>query len=93
PKWRTRLALSYNGRTGLDARVGIRTSSAFPWAAGAFAGWIESGTIFDADFGYRINNNLRAYVSGQNVFDKQWFSIYGGSVNGSRILGGITANF
>lgn len=93
PKWRTRLALSYNGRTGLDARVGVRTSSAFPWAAGAFAGWIESGTIFDADLGYRISNNLRAYVSGQNVLDKQWFSIYGGSVNGSRILGGITANF
>ncbi|MEK7380598.1 MAG: hypothetical protein AAB075_06270, partial [Gemmatimonadota bacterium] len=82
-----------NGRRGLDARLGIRTSSAYPGAAGAFAGWIESGTIFDADFGYRINNNLRAYVSGQNVFDKQWFSIYGGSVNGSRILGGITANF
>lgn len=93
PEWRTRLALSYNGRQGFDARIGFRTSTGFQWAAGAFSGWVEPGTIFDADAGYRISNNLRVYISGQNVFDQQWFSIYGGSVNGSRILGGITANF
>lgn len=93
PEWRHRLALSYNGRQGFDARLGYRSSTGFQWAAGTSAGWVEPAMIWDADAGYRINNNLRVYVSGQNIFDKQWFSIYAGSVNGARILGGLTANF
>lgn len=93
PKLRTRAALSYTGRQGADVRVGFRQSDGFQWAAGAFAGWIEPAVIFDFDAGYRVNNNVRLFLSGQNFTDKQWYSIYGGSVNGARVLGGITTNF
>jgi hypothetical protein len=40
-----------------------------------------------------VNNNLRVHASATNLFDQQRFQLYGGSVIGRRVLGGITANF
>jgi outer membrane receptor for ferrienterochelin and colicins len=93
PEWRSRLGLSYVGRQGFDARLAVRTSSGFPWAAGVFVGWIEPAAIFDLEAGYRVNNNVKVFASGTNIFDKQWFSIYGGSVNGARVMAGVTTIF
>lgn len=93
PEWRTRLAVGYAGRQGFDARLGFRSSSGFPWAAGVFAGYIEPTIQFDASAGYRVNNNFRVFATGTNIFDNKWFSLYGGSVNGVRVLGGVTATF
>jgi outer membrane receptor protein involved in Fe transport len=93
PEWRTRLAIGYTGRQGFDARLGFRTSSGFPWAAGVLFGYIEPNVQFDASAGYRVNNNFRVFATGTNIFDNKWFSLYGGSVNGVRVLGGVTATF
>ncbi len=93
PKWRANLAATYNGRSGLDLGVNYRYSSGFQWAAGVFAGWIEPGHTVDANAGYRLTPNYRVFISGTNVLDREWFSVYGGSVSGRRVMGGVTANF
>jgi outer membrane receptor protein involved in Fe transport len=93
PKWRSNLAVNYAGRSGLDAGLNYRYSSGFQWAAGIFAGWIEPGHNLDGNVGYRVSPQFRVFLTGTNLFNRQWFSIYGGSVNGRRLLGGVTATF
>lgn len=87
------LAMTYTGRSGFDVGLTFRAVQGYEWAAGVFAGWIEPQTTVDANAGYAVNNNLRVFVTGMNVFDQRRFAIYGGSVNGRRILGGVTARF
>jgi hypothetical protein len=43
--------------------------------------------------GFRVNNNLRIHGTATNVLDQKRFQLYGGSVIGRRVLGGLTANF
>jgi outer membrane receptor protein involved in Fe transport len=93
PKWRTVLGLTYAGRGGFDAGLAYRYSSAFPWAAGVFAGWVDSGHNLDANLGYKINNNFRVFMTATNLANHQWFSVYGGSVTGRKVMGGVTATF
>ena len=49
--------------------------------------------MVDVNLGYRINNNLRPFAAVTNLLDKRLFQLYGGSVIGRRILGGVTATF
>jgi outer membrane receptor protein involved in Fe transport len=93
PEWRSNLAATYTSRGGLDLGLNYRYSSGFPWAAGVFRGYVESGSTFDANAGYRINPNFRVFLAGTNVLNREWFSVYGGSVNGRRVMGGVTATF
>ncbi len=93
PEWRSNLAATYTSRGGLDLGLNYRYSSGFPWAAGVFSGWIESGSTFDLNAGYRVNPNFRVFLAGTNVLNRDWFSVYGGSVNGRRVMGGVTATF
>jgi iron complex outermembrane receptor protein len=93
PEFRYTGALSYNSHNGLELGASFRASTGFPWAAGVFNGWIEPGFTLDANAGYRINNNLKVFVTGNNILNEQWFSVYGGSVNGRRIMAGATATF
>ncbi len=65
----------------------------FPWAAGVFAGYVPARQSLDASAGYAVNNNVRLHVTATNVFDQQRFQLFGGSVIGRRVIGGITANF
>jgi outer membrane receptor protein involved in Fe transport len=93
PEWRSNLAATYTSRGGVDLGINYRYSSGFPWSAGVFTGYIESGSTFDANAGYRINPNFRVFLAGTNVLNREWFSVYGGSVNGRRVMGGVTATF
>jgi iron complex outermembrane receptor protein len=93
PEFRYSGSLSYASHNGLDLGAGFRASTGFPWAAGVFSGWIEPGFTVDANAGYRINNNLKLFLTGTNILNEQWFSVYGGSVNGRRIMAGATATF
>ena len=42
---------------------------------------------------YAVNNNLRVFAVATNLLDEQRFQMYGGSVIGRRILGGVTTTF
>jgi iron complex outermembrane receptor protein len=77
----------------LSAGANMRTVKGYSWAAGVFVGYIEPSTTFNANVAYDINNNFKVFVNGNNIFDSKKFEIYGGSVNGRRILGGVTTRF
>ncbi|HEU5219700.1 MAG TPA: TonB-dependent receptor [Gemmatimonadales bacterium] len=92
PSAKATVSLSYAERR-LSASANMRAVRGYAWAAGVFTGFIEPNVSFGADLGYDVNNNFKVFVTGTNVFDSKKFEIYGGSVNGRRILGGVTARF
>ena len=93
PSKKANLALSYVGEQGFDANVSLRLVDGYEWAAGIFSGYVPSSEFLNAGAGFRVNNNLRVHATATNVLDQKRFQMYGGSVIGRRVLGGLTANF
>jgi outer membrane receptor for ferrienterochelin and colicins len=93
PSKKANIALSYVAEQGFDANVSVRLVDGYQWAAGVFQGYVPSSEFVNASAGYRFNNNLRLQATATNVFDEKRFQLYGGSVIGRRVLGGLTANF
>jgi outer membrane receptor protein involved in Fe transport len=93
PKHKGTFTASYAGAQGIDAAVTVRATDAYDWAAGVYAGPIPSSQMVDVNLGYRVNTYVRLFAVGTDVFDQQRFMLYGGSVNGRRVVGGVTATF
>jgi outer membrane receptor protein involved in Fe transport len=93
PSKKANLSLSYAADQGFDANVSVRLVDGYQWAAGVFQGYVPSSEFVNLSAGYRLNNNLRIHGTATNVFDQKRFQLYGGSVIGRRVLGGLTANF
>jgi iron complex outermembrane receptor protein len=93
PKNKGTIALSYTGIQGFDATIAGKFVQAFDWNAGVFAGRIPSSQLVDLDVGYRFRGNWRIFAAATNLLDQDLFQLYGGSVNGLRVLGGVTASF
>ncbi len=93
PKHKGSGSLTYTGQQGFDAGASVRINDSFDWAAGVFTGRVPSNQFIDANVGFRVNNYLRIYVVASNLLDQQRFQLYGGSIIGRRILGGMTATF
>jgi outer membrane receptor for ferrienterochelin and colicins len=93
PSKKASVGLSYVGAQGFDANVALRLVDGYSWAAGVFQGYVPSSELLNLSAGYRVNNNLRIHGTATNVLDQKRFQLYGGSVIGRRVLGGITANF
>jgi iron complex outermembrane receptor protein len=93
PSKKATLGLSYAGAQGFDGNVTLRLVDGYQWAAGVFSGYVPSSEFLNLSAGYRINNYVRIHATATNLFDQQRFQMYGGSVIGRRILGGVTANF
>ena len=93
PSKKANLALSYFDEQGFDANVSLRLVDGYSWAAGIFAGYVPAAELLNIGLGYRVNNYLRIHATGTNLLDQERFQLYGGSVIGRRIIGGITANF
>lgn len=93
PGKKANFALSYFDQDGFDANVSLRLVDGYSWAAGVFAGYVPAAELLTAGVGYRVNNYLRVHATATNLLDQERFQLYGGSVIGRRILGGITANF
>ena len=85
--------MTYAGAQGFDGNVSLRLVDGYQWAAGIFQGYVPSSEFLNVSAGYRINNYVRIHATATNLFDQQRFQMYGGSVIGRRILGGVTANF
>jgi len=92
PSAKGTISLSYAQRK-LSAASSLRVVKGFSWAAGVYAGYIEPNVTLDANVGYDLSNNLKLFLNGNNIFNDRKFSVYGGSVNGRRILGGVTTRF
>jgi len=93
PSKKGSLSLSYAGPQGLDANVTVRAVDGYAWSAGVFQGYVPSSEFVNVSAGYRINNYVRLHATATNVFDQERFQLYGGSVIGRRVLGGVTATF
>jgi outer membrane receptor protein involved in Fe transport len=93
PSKKATVSLSYAADQGFDANVSLRLVDGYQWAAGVFQGYVPSSEFVNLSAGYRINNNLRIHGTATNLFDEKRFQLYGGSVIGRRVLGGLTANF
>jgi outer membrane receptor protein involved in Fe transport len=93
PSKKTTFSLSYAGQQGFDGNVTLRLVDGHPWAAGVFQGYVPANELLNVSAGYRINNYVRIHATATNLFDQQRFQLFGGSVIGRRVLGGVTANF
>jgi outer membrane receptor protein involved in Fe transport len=93
PSKKATFSVSYAGQQGLDANLSVRLVDGYPWAAGVFQGYVPSSEFVNLSAGYRVNNYVRIHATATNLFDQQRFQLYGGSVIGRRILGGVTATF
>ncbi len=93
PSKKGTVGVSYTGRQGLDLGAHIRIVDSYPWAAGVFLGEVPSSQSVDVNAGYRINQNFRVFALATNVFDQERFHLFGGSVIGRRVLGGVTVQF
>jgi outer membrane receptor for ferrienterochelin and colicins len=93
PSKKATFSVSYAGQQGLDGNVTLRLSDGYQWATGVFQGYVPSSELLNVSAGYRINNYVRIHATATNLFDQQRFQMFGGSVIGRRVLGGVTANF
>jgi len=93
PKHKGGAQLSYHGATGLDVSLSGRFVDSYPWYTGVFNGYVPAIQTVDASVGYRLNNYVRLNLLGTNILDQQRYQLYGGSIIGRRILGGVTATF
>ncbi|HEU5303035.1 MAG TPA: TonB-dependent receptor [Gemmatimonadales bacterium] len=93
PSKKANFSLAYAGDQGFDANVSLRLVDGYEWAAGIFSGYVPSSEFVNAGAGFRVNNNFRIHATATNLLDQKRFQMYGGSVIGRRVLGGITANF
>jgi outer membrane receptor protein involved in Fe transport len=93
PSKKATFSVSYAGQQGFDGNLTLRLTDGYEWAAGIFQGYVPASELLNVSAGYRINNYVRVHATATNVFDQQRFQLYGGSVIGRRVLGGVTANF
>ncbi|MDQ3136077.1 MAG: TonB-dependent receptor [Gemmatimonadota bacterium] len=93
PSKKGSMSLSYAGEQGLDANVTVRLVDGYAWSAGVFRGYVPSSEFVNVSAGYRVNNYFRVHATATNVLDQERYQLYGGSVIGRRVLGGITASF
>ena len=92
PSAKATVGLSFaDGR--FTAGTSLRAVKGYAWAAGVFTGFIEPNVTVNANTAYDINNNFKVFLTGTNLFDNEKFEIYGGSVNGRRVLAGVTTRF
>jgi len=93
PKHKANLSLAYSGLQGIDAEVAVRMIDGYAWAAGIFQGYVPASETVNVSAGYRISNHFRVQAAVTNLFDQERYHLYGGSVIGRRILGGLTTYF
>ena len=91
PRNKGTASLTYAGRLGLDVAVDARFVAGYHWTTGVWDGDIPASQTVDLSAGYRIDPHVRIYANATNLLDQLRFNVYGGSVNGRRVLVGMTA--
>jgi outer membrane receptor protein involved in Fe transport len=93
PSKKGTFSVTYAGQQGLDGNLTVRLVDGYQWSAGVFQGYVPSSEFVNLSAGYRISNYVRVHATATNLFDQKRFQLYGGSVIGRRVLGGVTAGF
>jgi outer membrane receptor for ferrienterochelin and colicins len=92
PSKKATFELSYLGAK-FDANASVRLVDGYQWAAGVFQGYVPASEQVNLGAGVRVTNTLRLHATATNLLNQQRFQLYGGSVIGRRVLGGLTASF
>lgn len=90
PKNKFGYSIRYTNPNGFDAEFSGRSIQAFDWAAGVFAGRIPEYHLFNLSAGYQITQRYRAGLTVTNLFDRQAYQIFGGSIVGRQLIASIT---
>ena len=90
PKHKFGYSIRYTNPNGFDAEFSGRSVQAFNWAAGVFVGRIPEYHLFHLSAGYQITQRYRAGLTVTNLFDRQAYQIFGGSIVGRQLISSIT---
>jgi len=58
-----------------------------------YRGYVPTSITADFSGGYRLTPNLRLHAVATDLFNRRQFQTFGGSVEGRRVLAGVTATF
>ena len=90
PKHKFGYSIRYTNPNGFDVEFSGRSSQAFDWAAGVFAGRIPEFHLFNLSAGYQFTQRYRVGLTVSNLFDRQAYQIFGGSIVGRQLIASIT---
>ncbi|HVF40432.1 MAG TPA: TonB-dependent receptor, partial [Gemmatimonadaceae bacterium] len=93
PKHKGALGLTWQNGRGLDLNGSLRMVSGYTWSAGVFTGYVPASQFVNAGASYQATERFKVFLTGTNVLDQNRFQVYGGSVLGRRLIGGVTATF
>jgi len=84
------LGVSYDDGT-FSGSIKFHSVEEFQWAAGVYQGVIPSYETINMNFNYRFNDTWEAAFVANNALDDEHYEIFGGSVNGRRLI--FTLNY
>ncbi|MEJ2195734.1 MAG: TonB-dependent receptor [Ignavibacteriaceae bacterium] len=90
PKNKFGYSIRYTNPNGYEIEFSGRSVQAFDWAAGVFAGRIPEYHLFNLFAGYKFSQRYSAGLSVTNLFDRQAYQIFGGSIVGRQLIASIT---
>jgi len=93
PENKANLGIVYNRPGVFDAGIKVHAQDQMDWAAGVFAGRVPGFVTIDLSGSYQVTDFARLRLVWTNVLDKEHFQLFGGSILGSRAIGGLTFNF
>lgn len=77
---RVNLTASYTKQQEWDASITMRYVEGFNWLAGDFKGYVPSFSVVNLNAGVNITNDLRLGLVVNNLFDRRYYEVYGGSI-------------
>ena len=93
PHRKANASVTYEGRHGVSGWLAARLVSEYDWASGVWVGRIPPSTTMDASLGWQVLRDTRLHLTATNLLDEARYSVYGGSLIGRRVIGGITVTF
>lgn len=93
PEHKGNFGINYSAPESFTFGVKVHAQESMDWAAGVFSGHVPGFVTMDLNGGWQATDYARVNLTWTNVLDKEIYHLYGGSVLGSRAIGGVTFNF
>lgn len=77
---RLNLSATYTVPMSWDASVMCRYVDGFTWLAGDFQGYVPSFTVVNLNAGLYVTNDLRLGLAINNLLDRRYYEVYGGTI-------------
>lgn len=77
---RLNLSATYTVPMSWDASIMCRYVDGFTWLAGDFQGYVPSFTVVNLNAGLYVTNDLRLGLAINNLLDRRYYEVYGGTI-------------